>query len=719
MSPRTVLIQAIASLQLLAACNQPKPQEPTIAMQSDFPAPPVAKILSESFNEFGVQRIDDYFWLKEKTNPEVIAYLEAENAYCDTVMKSTAALQEELFNEMKARIKETDETAPKLNNGYNYYSRTEEGKQYRIYCRKALADESSEEILFNVNTMAEGKPAFIFAGYDVSLNNNLAAYLSNETGSFADFTLRIRDLETGQDLPLNIDKVQSMAWANDNTTIFYTLGDETLRADKVFRMDINFPGEAELVFEEPDEQFILYVQKTKTNDFILINSGSTTTSEYLYLPANEPKGKFKVFLPRTKDVEYHVDHHKEKFFILYKDREHLNRMVYEAPLKGFSDKSTWKVIVPYNDSIKIENMEVFQDFLAISVRKNGLTEINVLGLRDNSHKNISFPEPVYTSYLDETPEYAASVLRYVYTSLNRPSSTYAYNMETGISTLLKQQEVPGGFNPDDYAAERVWAKTADGVQVPMSVIYKKGLKRDGNNPALLYSYGSYGVSSDAYFISSFFSLIDRGFVFAIAQIRGGSDMGEQWYEDGKLLKKKNTFNDFIACAEQLIADKYTSSQKLSIMGGSAGGLLVGAVLNMRPDLFNAAVAQVPFVDVITTMMDASLPLTTQEYEEWGNPNEKPFYDYMLSYSPYDNIKSQVYPHILVTAGLNDSQVLYHEPAKYVAKLRATKKGDNILLLRTNMESGHGGATGRYSALKETAFEMTFLLKQTGTVNVEP
>ena len=719
MSIRTMFFPTLAALSFLTACNQSNPQESQIAMQSDFPAPPVAKILPETFNENGTQRTDNYFWLKEKSNADVIAYLEAENAYCDTVMKSTETLQEQLFNEMKGRLKETDETVPQPDNGYEYYSRTEAGKQYRIYCRKAAFAEASEEILFDVNVMAEGKPAFIFAGYDVSMNNKMLAYLSNETGSFADFTLRIRDLETGQDLPVNIDKVQSMAWANDNKTIFYTLGDETLRADRVFRLDINTLNPAELVFEEPDEQFIVSVQKTKTNDFILIISGSSTTSEYLYLPANEPNGQFRIFLPRTKDVEYHVDHHKEKFFVLYKDREHLNRMIYKAPLTGFSDKSTWEVVVPYNDSVKIESMEVFQDFLVTSIRKNGLTEINVLGLRDNSHKTISFPEPVYTSYLNETPEYTSSSLRYVYTSLNRPSGTYEYDMEDGRSTLLKQQEVPGGFNPDNYTVERIWATAADGAQVPMSVVYKKGLKMDGANPALLYSYGSYGVTSDAYFISSFFSLIDRGFVFAIAQIRGGSDMGEQWYEEGKLLKKKNTFTDFIACAEALISDKYTSSQKLSIMGGSAGGLLVGAVLNMRPDLFNAAVAQVPFVDVITTMLDASLPLTTQEYEEWGNPNEKEYYDYMLSYSPYDNIKPQIYPHILVTAGLNDSQVLYHEPAKYVAKLRATKKGENILLLRTNMESGHGGATGRYSALKETAFEMAFLLKQSGMENIKP
>lgn len=713
MSIKTLFFPALAALFFLTACNEPKTQESKIPMQSDFPAPPVAKIIPETFNESGTQRTDNYFWLKDKSNPEVIAYLETENAYCDTVMKSTEALQEQLFKEMKGRIKETDETVPQLNNGYNYYSRTEAGKQYRIYCRKAASKGAAEEVLFDLNTMADGKPAFIFTEYDVSPDNKLAAYLSNETGSYAEYTLRIKNLETGKDLQVNIDKVQSMAWANDNKTIFYTLGNDALRADKVYRLDISALSPAELVFEEPDEQFILEVQKTKTNDFILISSASSTTSEYWYLPASVPNESFKVFLPRKKDVEYHVDHHKDKFFVMYKDRAHLNRMVYEAPLTGFSNQSTWKIVIPHNDSVKIESMEVFQDYLATSIRKNGLTEINVLGLKDNSHKTISFPEPVYTSYINYTPEYTSAALRYTYTSLNRPSSIFEYDMSNGHSTLLKQQEIPGGFNPDDYTVERVWATASDGAKVPMSVVYKKSVKKDGNNPALLYSYGSYGMSSDAYFISSFFSLIDRGFVFAIAQIRGGSDMGEQWYEDGKLLKKKNTFTDFIACAEKLISDKYTSSQKLSIMGGSAGGLLVGAVLNMRPDLFNAAVAQVPFVDVITTMLDASLPLTTQEYEEWGNPNEKEYYDYMLSYSPYDNIKPQIYPHILVTAGLNDSQVLYHEPAKYVAKLRATKLGDNILLLRTNMESGHGGATGRYSALKETAFEMAFLLKQTG------
>lgn len=706
-------ILAIAALCCLAACNNQQVKQDEIKMQNDFPAAPSALIEPSTFTEFGEQRTDNYFWLKDKTDPRVIAYLEAENAYCDTVLESTLPLQQTLFAEMKGRIKETDETVPQLNNGYYYYSRTEEGKQYRIYCRKQGSLSATEEIIFDVNKMAENKSAFILAGYDVSLNNKLAAYVSNETGSSVDFTLKIKDLETGSDLDLSIDKVQGFAWANDNQTIFYTLGNDALRADKVYRLDIYSSKPAELVFEEPNEQFMLNLVKTKTSDFIFISSTSSTTSEYHYLSANKPLEKFKVFLPRQKDVEYHVDHHKAKFFVMYKDREHPNSMVYEAPLTGFSDKSTWKVVIPHNDDIRIEDMEVFQDFLATSIRKNGLTEINVLGLKENEKKTINFPEPVYTSYINNTPEYTSATLRYSYTSLNRPSSVFEYDMTNGQSTLLKQQEIPGGFNPDNYTVERVWATAADGEQVPMSIVYKKGLNKDGSNPALLYSYGSYGYSSDAYFISSFYSLIDRGFVFAIAQIRGGSDMGEKWYEDGKLLKKKNTFTDFISCAEKLISDQYTKPDKLAIMGGSAGGLLVGAVVNMRPELFQTAVLQVPFVDVISTMLDASLPLTTQEYEEWGNPNEEEYYRYMLSYSPYDNIKAQNYPNMLITGGLNDSQVGFHEPAKFAAKVRTMKTDNNIVLLRINMESGHGGATGRFDSLKETALEVAFILNRVG------
>jgi oligopeptidase B len=695
------------------ACNTNKQQTATITMQSDFPAPPVAAIKPVTFNEPGGERTDNYYWLKEKENPEVIAYLEAENAYCDTVMKSTLPLQEKLFAEMKGRIKEADETVPQLDNGYYYYSRTEEGMQYRIYCRKKGDLSASEEVVFDVNAMAEGKPAFIFAGFDISTDNKLAAYLSNETGSFADFTLRVRNLDTGMDLPLNIGKVQGFAWANDSKTLFYTLGNEALRAWRVYRLELGSNQPAELVFEEPDEQFIVDISKTKTNDYLLITSASSTTTEVHYLPAAGPAGKFRVFAPRVKDVEYEVYHHKEKFFIRYKDRDNMNFMVYEAPVTGFENRNNWKVFRAHDKDTRIGSLEVFKDYLAMQVRRNGLNEILVYGLRDKSENIIRFPEPVYTAYLSGTPEYDAPALRYSYSSLNRPTSVYDYDFASAQSKLLKQQEIPSGFNPDDYTVERIWATAADGARVPMSVVYKKTLKKDGSNPALLYSYGSYGASSDAYFSSGFYSLIDRGYVFAIAQIRGGSDMGEQWYEDGKLLKKKNTFTDFISCAEKLIEDKFTSSAKLAIMGGSAGGLLVGAVTNMRPDLFNTVVAQVPFVDVVTTMFDTSLPLTTQEYEEWGNPNEEEYYRYMLSYSPYDNIAAQHYPNMLITAGLNDSQVLYHEPAKYAAKLRAMKTGNNLLLLKTNMESGHGGATGRFDALKETAFEMAFILDRVG------
>ncbi len=697
----------------LAGCNQSTRETMKITQQSDFAAPPVASVKPIGFTEFGNKRTDNYFWIKDKTNPEVIEYLKSENAYFDTVMSSTKALEEKLFAEMKGRIKETDETVPQLDNGYYYYTRTETGKQYRIICRKKGNVSAPEEVIFNVNQMAEGKKAYMFSNFDVSPDNKLSAFMSNETGSFADYTLQVRDMASGTELPVKIDKVQSFVWANDSKTLFYTIGNDALRSYRVYRHLLGSNDQDELVFEEPDEQFVVGLEKSKTKDFIFITTASFYTSEYLFLPASEPNGKFRIFIPRVKDVTYNVTHHKDKFFIQYKDKENLNSMVYEAPLKGYEDRSTWKVVIPHDKDAKIEGIDVFKDFLAAQIRKNGLREIRVISLKDGKQESINFPEPVYTAYIGGTPEYAATSLRYGYTSLNRPSSVYDYDMTSGKSILLKQQEIPGGFNPDDYTVERLWATASDGVKVPMSIVYKKSLMKDGSNPALLYSYGSYGYSSDAYFVSNYYSLVDRGFVFAIAQIRGGSDMGEQWYEDGKLLHKKNTFTDFIACAEKLVSDKYTGSDKLAIMGGSAGGLLMGAVVNMRPDLFHTVIAQVPFVDVINTMLDTSLPLTTQEYEEWGNPNEEEYYKYMLSYSPYDNIKAQDYPNILATGGLNDSQVGYQEPAKFVAKLRAMKTDNNILLLKTNMESGHGGATGRFDRLKETAFQLAFILNRIG------
>ena len=697
----------------LAACNPSTPKTVKITQQSDFPAPPVALIKPSEFTEFGNKRIDNYFWLKDKTNTEVIDYLKAENAYSDTIMNPTKALQDKLFAEMKGRIKEDDETVPQLDNGYYYYTRTEKGKQYRLNCRKKGNVSAAEEVVFDVNKMAEDKQAFIFSNYDVSPDNKLAAYMSNETGSYADYTLCVRDLSTGTDLPLKIDKVQSFVWANDSKTLFYAVGNEALRSWRVYRHVIGNTKPDELVFEEPNEQFVVGLDKSKTDDFIFIVTASFTTSEYLYLPASEPNGKFKVFIPRVKDVTYNVYTHKDKFFIQYKDRDNLNCKVYEAPLTGFADRSKWKEVIAHNKDVKIDYLDVFDKYLTVQARKNGLNEILVLNLADGKTKTISFPEPVYTAAMTGTPEYNSTTLRYRYTSMNRPNTVYDYDFAKDESVKLKEQEIPGGFNADDYTVERVWATAKDGVKVPMSVVYKKSLQKDGSNPALLYSYGSYGASSDARFISNFYSLIDRGFVFAIAQIRGGSDMGEQWYEDGKLLKKKNTFTDFIACAEKLQQDKYTSASKLAIMGGSAGGLLMGAVVNMRPELFNTVVAQVPFVDVMNTMLDESLPLTTQEYEEWGNPNVEEYYRYMLSYSPYDNVKAQKYPNMLVTAGLNDSQVSYHEPAKFVAKLRALKTDNNILILHTNMQSGHGGATGRFDALKETAFSVAFILNRIG------
>lgn len=680
--------------------------------QKDFPNPPIAAVKADTFTEFGNVRIDNYFWLKEKSNSAVIDYLKAENSYCDTVMNRTKPLQEKLFAEMKGRIKEDDASVPQIDNGYFYYSRTEKDKQYAIYCRKKGTQDASEDVIFDVNKMAEGFPAYIFADYETSDDAKLAAYAFNNTGSFASFTLCVRNLETGQDLPEKIENIQSYTWAADNKTIFYTVGNEALRPYRVYRHELG-SAKDELIYQEDDELFSVGVGRSKTKEEVHIFSGSFTTSEVRIINAKEPKGKFKIFMPRQKDVDYSIDCHPSNYFILYKDNDNKNSKIMTAPLTGYDDKNTWTELVPHDPKVKIENIEAFEKYLVMYVRTNGLKEIRVMNLADKSVKTINFPEPVYTVSQRSTPEFTSTKLRYAYTSLNRPWTTYDYDMVAQTSTKLKEQEIPSGFNADDYTVERQWATAPDGVKVPMAVIYKKGMKLNGENPALLYSYGSYGYSSDAYFSSSVFSLIDRGFMYAVAQIRGGSDMGEQWYDDGKLMKKKNTFTDFISCAEFLVNEKYTSSQKLAIMGGSAGGLLVGAVVNMRPDLFHVALGLVPFVDVINTMLDPNLPLTTMEYEQWGNPNEEEAYKYILSYSPYDNVKAQNYPNILATAGLNDSQVSYHEPAKWVAKLRALKTDDNIVLLKTNMDSGHGGATGRFDSLKETAFEYVFILDRMG------
>ncbi len=704
------LITMGAISMLLTSCG---PTKTEILKQSDFPQPPVAQILPQVFNEFGNERVDNYYWLRDKTSPAVIDYLNQENNYTDSVMSSTKALQDTIYNEITGRIKDADESYPVLMNQYNYYSRTEAGKQYRIYLRKANAEGAQEELLFDVNQMAEGKKAMRFAGYNISPDNKLAAYSFNETGSFADYIIKVKSLETGKDLGVNIPMATSYQWANDNKTLYYVLVDKALRPYKVMRHKLGKSGNDEVIYEESDARYNVYLSKTKTDKEIFIISSSTYTSEYRSLDADNPAAKPEIFLPREQGVDYSVIAHSDKYFLRYKDSQNLNGMIYELPLKGFQDKSTWKVFVAHDPAVRLEGFDVLKDYVVIDIRMNGLNQFKYFSLKDGSQGDITFPEPVYSAGLNGNPEFDATTVRYNYTSLNRPSTLYEFDLAKGESIKLKEQEIPSGFNADDYVVERLWAKAQDGVEVPMAIVYKKGLKKNGKSPALLYSYGSYGSSSDVYFSPSYYSLIDRGFVVAIAQIRGGSDLGEQWYEDGKLLKKKNTFTDFIACAEKLIDDKYTSADKLAGMGGSAGGLLVGAVANMRPDLFNTIVAAVPFVDVINTMLDTSLPLTTQEYEEWGNPNEEEYYRYMLSYSPYDNVTAQKYPNILATGGLNDSQVGFHEPAKWVAKLRALKQDDNVILLHTNMESGHGGATGRYDRIKETAFEWAFILNRVG------
>ena len=573
--------------------------------------------------------------------------------------------------------------------------------------------DAAEEIIFDINEMAEGKPAFIFRGYSISPDNSKAAYFFNETGSYAEFQMRIKDLSSGEDVGFKVDGATSIAWANDNKTLFFGVIDNTLRSYQVRRQKLD-ETESQLVYQEDDAKFSAYVSGSKTKEYIFIGSASSTTSEEHFILADQPMSKPTLFMPRKQDVEYSVHPHKDFFFVQYKDKENLNGKIYKAPLKGYEDRSTWTEFVAHDPNIRIESLDIVKDFVALELRRNGLNEIVVKPIAEEGEiRAIEFPEPVYNTSLIGNPEYDATTIRYSYTSLNRPTTLFEYNILSGEIIKLKEQEVPSGFNPDDYTVERIWATAPDGVEIPMAIVYKKELKKDGSNPALIYSYGSYGISSDVYFSTAYYSLIDRGFVFAIAQIRGGSDMGEQWYEDGKLLKKKNTFTDFIACSEKLIADKYTSADKLAAMGGSAGGLLMGAVANMRPDMYQTIVAQVPFVDVITTMFDETLPLTTGEYEEWGNPNEEEYYNYIKSYSPYDNVKEQDYPNFLITGGINDSQVLFHEPSKWAAKLRKFKTDDNIVLLHMNMESGHGGATGRYSRIKDVAFEFAFILDRVG------
>lgn len=712
---RNVLMLLVLCITLLN-CSENKHQV-QITTQKDYPAPPVAAVKPDTFTEFGNTRIDNYFWLKDRSNPAVMEYLKAENAYFDTVLAHTKGLQEKLYHEMRGRIKEEDQTVPMLENGYYYYKRTVKDKEYPIYCRKKGDLSAPEEVLFDVNTMAEGYDAFLFANYEVTMDNGMAAYMYNTTGSYADFNLKFRNLKTGEDLDFEIDKIQGFTWANDSKHIFYVIANQSLRPYRVYRHAVNAGTPDKMVYEEKDEQFNVFIYKSKTREFIYMASGSFTTSEYRYLPADNPLSEFKIFRPRQKDVEYFMEHHKDRIYIKYKDPQNINGKIYVTTKDNAGDMSGWKEVVKHDPEVKIQDFELFDKYLSLNIRKNGLNGISVLDLNTGKQEPILFPEPVYVVSPITTAEFNSVKCRYSYSSLNRPITIYDYDMVHNTSEKLKEQEIPGGFNPDDYTVARLWAPTSDSNKVPIALIHKKGLEKNGNNPTLLYGYGSYANNIDATFRSNLFSLVDRGFVFAIAQIRGGSEMGEQWYEEGKLMNKKNTFTDFIACAEYLIGEKYTSTEKLGIQGGSAGGLLMGAVANMRPDLFQVVLAEVPFVDLMNSMLDETLPLTTQEYEQWGNPNEEEAYRYMLSYSPYDNVTAQKYPNILATAGWNDSQVMYHEAAKWVARLRALKTNDNLVVLKTNLESGHGGATGRFDYLWEVAFKYAFLLDRMGLSHI--
>lgn len=674
--------------------------------------PPVAEKIGKELTIHGHTRIDDYYWLNERENPKVLEYLTAENEYKNEVMMHTEELQEKLYNEIVGRIKQTDTSVPYKKDGYYYYTRYEEGKEYPVYCRKKGSLEAEEEIMLNVNETAEGHSYYQVTGLSVSTNNNLVAF-GVDTVSRRKYTIHFKNLETGEFIGDEIPNTTGRAvWANDNKTVFYATKEETLRPFKIFKhvLGADVSGDKE-IFHEADETFETFVTKSKSKDYLFIVSYSTLSSEYRYLGANLPDGEFRIIQPREKTLEYSVEHFKDRFYIRT-NFEAKNFRLMETPVNKTS-KENWKEVIPHRKDVLLEEFEIFGNFLVVNERKNGLPNLRIIRWDGKDDYELDFGEETYTANISVNPEVETDLLRYGYSSLTTPNSTFDYNMKTREKTLLKQQEVVGDFDPRDYQAERLYATAKDGVKVPISQVYKKGFERNGDNPLLLYGYGSYGYSTDPSFSSDRLSLLDRGFTYAIAHIRGGQEMGRDWYEDGKLLKKKNTFTDFIACAEYLIAEKFTNPEKLFAMGGSAGGLLMGAVVNMRPDLFKGIIAGVPYVDVITTMLDSSIPLTTSEYDEWGNPANKEYYDYMLSYSPYDQVEAKDYPAMLVTTGLHDSQVQYWEPAKWVARLRAMKTDDNVLLLHTNMDAGHSGASGRFKRYRETALEYAFLLDLIG------
>ncbi|MGF1478270.1 MAG: S9 family peptidase [Cyanophyceae cyanobacterium] len=676
------------------------------------PTAPRASKQPQILVKHGDERVDNYFWLRERENPETIAYLEAENAYTKEQMKHTEALQERLYKEMLGRIKETDLSVPYRLDDYYYYSRTEEGKAYSIFCRKQGSLDAAEQVLLDQNQLAEGQEFFSVGVLAISPNHQLLAY-STDTSGAEQYTLCFLDLETGKLYSEQIaDTYYSFAWGNDNRTVFYTKVDETNRPYQLWRHELGTdPNQDMLVHQEDDEAYFLAVGRTRSKEFILMELGSQVTTEVHYLEANAPTDSFRVIHPRQPGMEYSVEHWRDRFYIVTND-EAINFKLMTAPVASPA-KENWETVIPHREDIMLSGVSAFADHLVIAERTGGLPTVRVQKLSTTQETSLEFPEPTYAVFEGNNPEFNSTIWRFTYTSMITPASVFDYNMETGHRELKKETEVLGGYDRTQYASEWLMATASDGAQVPISLVYRKGIEKDGSNPLWLTGYGSYGFPYPATFSSTRLSLLDRGVVFAIAHIRGGGDIGRKWYEDGKFLKKKNTFTDFIACAESLIAQGWTRSDSLVVSGGSAGGLLMGAVMNLRPDLFRIVVADVPFVDVVTTILDTSLPLTVIEWDEWGNPNEPEYYDYIKSYSPYDNVAAQDYPTVLITAGLNDSRVKYWEPAKWTAKLRDLKTDDNQLLLKTNMGAGHGGASGRYESLKELAFEYAFVLDQLG------
>ncbi len=691
--------------------------------KDDIKAPAAEKTPKELIAH-GDTRIDDYYWMrlsdeqKKAENPDehtqkVLDFLNAENEYKEAKLSHTKDLQETIYNEIIGRIKQDDESVPYFKNDYWYYTRYEEGKEYPIYCRKKGSLESDEIILLNVNEMAEGHDYFNVGGFSVSKDNKILAF-AEDTLSRRIYTVKFKNLETGEYLTDEIKGSNGgVAWANDNKTVFYTSKNEvTLLSEKILRHKLGQEQAVDaLVYKEKDPSYYIGAYKSKSDEYIIIYNSSTLSSDYWILDANQPEGKFKNFSPREKVHEYGIDHFEDKFYIVT-NWDAKNFRLMETSDKA-TEKSNWKEVIPHRTDVLLEGIEIFKNHLVIEERKNGLTELRIRNMITGDEHYLEFDEPAYVAYSSTNPEFDTDLLRFGYSSLTTPNTTYDYNMNTKEKELKKRQEVVGGHNPEEYTTERLYANARDGKKIPISLIYKKGIEKNGKSPLLLYGYGSYGATMDPSFRSSRLSLLDRGFTFAIAHIRGSQTLGREWYDDGKMFNKINTFNDFIDCSKYLLEQNYTNQDKLFAMGGSAGGLLMGAVVNMAPELYKGVVAAVPFVDVVTTMADASIPLTSNEWDEWGNPEIKEQYEYMKSYSPYDNVKKHDYPNMLVTTGLFDSQVQYWEPAKWVAKLREYKTGNNVLLMHTNMEAGHGGASGRFRRYKETAMEYAFFLDLAG------